>query len=300
MTGRRPLGHWLLLIALATMWGSSFLFTKIAVASLAPTTVVAARLVIAALVLGALVLILGKRLPRERRAWLFIVAMAVAGNVLPFWLITWGQQGIDSGLAGILMAIMPLTTLVLAHFLVAGERLNPMRMAGFLLGFLGIVVLMGPDALLELEGRGTVLLSELAVLGGAVCYAVATIIARRRPPGDALATAAGVMLCGSALTVPAALASPLSSTTPLAPASLAAVAVLGLVSTALATVVYLRLVSQAGAGFVSLINYLIPLWALVLGVAVLGEQPQWSALAALIMILSGIALSEILGRRAAR
>jgi drug/metabolite transporter (DMT)-like permease len=300
MTGRRPLGHWLLLIALATMWGSSFLFTKIAVASLAPTTVVAARLVIAALVLGALVLILGKRLPTERRAWLFIVAMALAGNVLPFWLITWGQQGIDSGLAGILMAIMPLTTLVLAHFLVAGERLNPMRMAGFLLGFLGIVVLMGPDALLELEGRGTVLLSELAVLGGAVCYAVATIIARRRPPGDALATAAGVMLCGSALTVPAALASPLSSTTPLAPASLAAVAVLGLVSTALATVVYLRLVSQAGAGFVSLINYLIPLWALVLGVAVLGEQPQWSALAALIMILSGIALSEILGRRAAR
>jgi drug/metabolite transporter (DMT)-like permease len=300
MTGRRPLGHWLLLIALATMWGSSFLFTKIAVASLAPTTVVAARLVIAALVLGALVLILGKRLPRERRAWLFIVAMAVAGNVLPFWLITWGQQGIDSGLAGILMAIMPLTTLVLAHFLVAGERLNPMRMAGFLLGFLGIVVLMGPDALLELEGRGTVLLSELAVLGGAVCYAVATIIARRRPPGDALATAAGVMLCGSALTVPAALVTPLSTAEPLALASLAAVAVLGLVSTALATVVYLRLVSQAGAGFVSLINYLIPLWALVLGMAVLGEQPQWSALAALIMILSGIALSEILGRRTSR
>jgi drug/metabolite transporter (DMT)-like permease len=109
-----------------------------------------------------------------------------------------------------------------------------------------------------------------------------------------------VMLCASALMVPAALASPLSTAEPLAPASLAAVAVLGLVSTALATVVYLRLVSQAGAGFVSLINYLIPLWALALGMAVLGEQPEWSALAAMIMILSGIALSEVLGRRAVR
>ena len=278
------------------MWGSAFLLTKVAVSALPPETVVATRLVIAAAGLTALMLIMGKGLPGGRRQWLFFLAMAVLGNALPFWLISWGQQRIDGGLAGILMAVMPLTTLLLAHLFVAGERLNRSRSAGFLLGFLGIVVLMGPEALLELRGGGTVLLSELAVLGGAVCYAVNTIVARRRPDGDPLAAAAAVMMLASAIMVPLALAG-----TPVAvaevPANAAiAVGVLGVVSTALATVVYFRLVSAAGPTFVSLINYLIPLWALLGGMVFLGERPEWSALAALALILSGIALSEVKGR----
>ena len=155
---------------------------------------------------------------------------------------------------------------------------------------------MGPEALLELRGGGTVLLSELAVLGGAVCYAINTIVARRRPDGDPLAAAAGVMLLASVIMVPLALAG-----TPVAvaeiPANAAiAVAVLGVVSTALATVVYFRLVRAAGPTFVSLINYLIPLWALIGGMVFLGERPEWSALAALALILTGIALSEVKGR----
>jgi len=278
------------------MWGSAFLLTKVAVSALPPETVVAGRLVIAAAGLTALVFALGKGLPGGRRHWLFFLAMAVLGNALPFWLISWGQQRIDGGLAGILMAVMPLTTLLLAHVFVAGERLNGARSAGFVLGFLGIVVLMGPEALLELRGGGTVFLSELAVLGGAVCYAVNTIVARRRPDGDPLAAAAAVMLLASAIMVPLALAG-----TPVVvaeiPANAAiAVGVLGVVSTALATVVYFRLVSAAGPTFVSLINYLIPLWALLGGMVFLGERPEWSALAALALILSGIALSEVKGR----
>jgi len=279
------------------MWGSSFMFTKVAVSALPPETVVAGRLVIAGAGLTALLFALGKALPGGRRLWLFFLALAVLGNALPFWLISWGQQRIDSGLAGILMAIMPLTTLVLAHFFVAGERLSPVRLAGFVLGFIGIVVLVGPDALLELEVGGTALLSELSVLGGAVCYAINTIVARHRPDGDPLVAGAGVMILASVLMVPLALAGGPPEIPAVPATAVLAVAVLGVVSTALATVVYFKLVSAAGPTFVSLINYLIPLWAVVLGMVVLDETPEWRALGALALILSGIALSEA-GRRA--
>ncbi|MDX1423455.1 MAG: DMT family transporter [Kiloniellales bacterium] len=298
MSPRRPLTHWLLLVALVAMWGSSFLFTKIAVAAIAPTDVVAGRFVLASLVLSILLIVTRRRLPASGRLWLFVVAMALIGNCLPFWLITWGQQRIDSGLAGILMAIMPLATVMLAHFFVAGERLNRFKAGGFLIGFLGIVVLMGPQVLLELRGGGTALLSELAVLAGALCYAVNSIIARRRPPSDALVVSTGVALAAVLVMGPAsALAGPPDlGALPLS--ALVAVAVLGVVSTATATVVYFNLITLAGPSFLSLINYLIPVWAVVIGMLFLGERPAWTAFAGLALILSGIALAETKGRRA--
>lgn len=297
MPPRRPLHHWLLLVALVAMWGSSFLFTKIAVAALAPLDLVAGRFVLASLVLTALLAVTRRRLPDSARLWLFIAAMALVGNCLPFWLISWGQQRIDSGLAGILMAIMPLTTVMLAHVFVAGERLNRFKAAGFLLGFLGIVVLMGPAVLLELGGSGTVLLSELAVLGGAVCYAVNSIIARRRPESDALVVSAGVALAAVLVMAPAAAATGLPDPRQLPASALIAVVVLGVVSTATATVVYFKLITLAGPSFLSLINYLIPVWAVLVGMLFLGERPAWTAFAGLALILSGIALAETRGRR---
>ena len=204
-SARRPLGHWLMLAALVAMWGSSFFLTKIALAAMSPTPLVAARVAIAALCLIAVVFATGRRLTASGRHWRFFFAMAMVGNCLPYWLISWGQQGIDSGLAGILMAIAPLTTVVLAHFLVSDERLNALKAVGFLFGFAGIVVLVGPDALLEIRGGGTALLSQLAVLAGAVCYAANTIIARHRPPGDVLVAAAGVLIFASLIMAPTAL-----------------------------------------------------------------------------------------------
>ena len=111
---------------------------------------------------------------------------AVFGNALPYSLISWGQTFIDSGLAGILMAIMPLITLVLSHFVIPGERLTRYRVFGFLVGFCGIVVLMGPDELTAIKLGDSQLVAMLAVLGGAVCYAIAAVLARLRPAGDAL------------------------------------------------------------------------------------------------------------------
>ena len=292
MMGRRPVIHWLLLLALVVMWGSSFLLTKLAVAAVPPSVVVAGRLGIAAILLFGALMIAGRRLPGWGRHWPFFVAMALVGNCLPFWLISWGQQGIDTGLAGILMAVMPLVTLVLAHLFVDGERLNRSRVVGFLTGFCGIVILVGPEALLELEGGGSALLSELAVLAGAVCYGVATIVARRRPKSDSLVAASGVMIVATAIMVPIAVVSDGTRNFELSLIGASAILLLGVVSTALATVVYFKLITLAGPSFLSLINYLIPLWAVLLGTILLGETPEWTALVALVLVLSGIALSE--------
>jgi drug/metabolite transporter (DMT)-like permease len=291
-SGRRPVLHWVLLLSLVVMWGSSFMLTKVAVTTIAPSGVVAGRLVIAAGALIFALLVLGRRLPGWGRHWVFFIAMAVTGNCLPFWLISWGQQGIDSGVAGILMAVMPLATLLLAHLFVEGERLTLVRAAGFATGFAGIVVLVGPEAVLELTGAGSDLLPELAVLCGALCYAVATIIARRRPDSDALVAATGVAIAASLIMAPLAMADPGAPIARVPAGSLASVAILGLVSTALATVIYFKLIALAGPSFLSLINYLIPLWAVLVGMLVLDEQPEWTALVALALVLCGIALSE--------
>jgi len=292
----RPLTHWLLLFALVAMWGSAFMMTGIAVRAFSPAALVTVRLVGGACLLTGLVLLRGMRFPAQGRFWLFSVLLAVAGNALPFWLISFGQQQVDSGLAGILMGIMPLTTMLLAHFFVQGERLNAIKAAGFVVGFAGLVVLLGPTALLELEGQGGVLLYELAILGGAICYAINAILARHRPPADPLVAAAGVTLAGGLIMVPFGL--------PAAPAELAAapagpllaLAALTLIATAIATVAFLKLVVLAGPSFTSFINYLIPVWAVLMGMLFLGERPGPGAFVALLLILAGIALSEY-GRR---
>jgi drug/metabolite transporter (DMT)-like permease len=154
---RHGLDDWGLLLALTVLWGSAFLFTKIAVGTIPSQQVAAGRLAVASCLLVPLALAVARKLPRDKRLWLFFLLIAVFGNALPFTLIAWGQRAIDSGLAGILMAVMPLATLSLAHYLVPGERLTAFRVGGFILGFAGVVVLMGPQVLTRLaDGAGAV------------------------------------------------------------------------------------------------------------------------------------------------
>jgi drug/metabolite transporter (DMT)-like permease len=285
---------WGLLLALTVLWGSAFLFTKIAVTAISFELVVAGRLGIAALLLVPLAAALARPLPRGGRLWLFLVLIALFGNALPFSLISWGQRFIDTGLAGILMAVMPLATLSLSHFLVPGDRLTVHRLGGFLLGFSGVVVLMGPAALLKLGDGGGDLLAMLAVLGGAICYGISLILARLRPPSDTVSSAAATVAVAALVMAPFALGSaraqPLGAD---AVPALASVLVLGVLSTALAAILYFRLIRSAGPAFVSQLNYLIPLWAVLIGVLFLGEHPQLKHLLALALILGGILIAQL-------
>lgn len=289
----RTLRDWGLLAALVALWGSNFMFIKLGVATVPPATLVTSRLVIGAVILVAVIRALGYTFPPIGRAWAPYVALALVGNCLPFWFITWGQQHIDSALAGILMAIMPLTTLVLAHAFVTGEQMTRNRVAGFLLGFGGIVVLMGPAALAGLGGAAIEVIAQLSVLSGALCYAANSVLARVTLRGEVMVASAAIIAVAAVISLPVALA--VDQPWRLAPSwqSVIVVIWIGIGPTAIATLVYFKLIGSAGPTFMSLVNYCIPVVALFLGVALLGEAPGANAYTGLVLILAGIALSQL-------
>jgi drug/metabolite transporter (DMT)-like permease len=289
---RHSLENWTDLVLLSLMWGTAFLFIKIAVDVLPPATVVAARLGGAAVVLLVFARSRGLTLPRGGRLWGHLFLLSLFGNTIPFFLITWGQQSVDSGLTAMLLAGMPLATLLLAHLFVPGERMSAGNLAGFLVGLVGIVILVGPNALRTIGGDRTEVVSQLAIVAAALCYAVNAILARLLPPGDAVTHTTATICLAALTTLPFGIAQAGSVSARLTPALLLALTWLGLVSTALATVVYFRIIASAGPTFLSLINYLIPPIAVIVGAVVLGEEPAPSALTALVVTLIGIAISQ--------
>jgi drug/metabolite transporter (DMT)-like permease len=296
MPSRRSVSDWLLLGVLGLIWGNAFVFTKTALVSIPPLTIVAGRLLVAAIVLFGFVRAAGLTMPNHSGVWRSVVAMALVGTALPFFLVTWGQDGIDAGLAGVLMAVMPLATLVLAHVFVVEENMTSQSAFGFVLGFFGIVVLMGPAVLLRLGGGASTVTQQMAVLAGAICYAINTIVARRMLPTPALVIAAGVMAVSAAVMVPIAVWVDKPWTLHVSARDAACVVYLGLAATALAETIYFRVIASAGATFVSLMNYLIPVVAVLAGIIALGEEPGWHVAVALAMILTGIGISQYRSR----
>ena len=288
----RTLTEWALLLALVAIWGSAFMFNKLGVATVPPATLVAGRLILGTLTLLVLLYARGLGLPPPGPIWGAYVVMGIIGNALPFFLITWGQQVVESALAGILMAAMPLATLVLAHFAVQGERMTRNRVIGFVLGFVGIVFLLEPAAVGGIGGAALRIASQLAILGGALCYATNSVLARLLVKSDFLVAATGTVLVSSILMLPIALL--VDKPWQLDPTfgSAASIIWLGIGPTAIATVFYFRLISSAGPTFMSLVNYMSPVVAVVLGVALLGEQPNVTAYLGFVLILGGIALSQ--------
>jgi drug/metabolite transporter (DMT)-like permease len=219
--------------------------------------------------------------------------MSLIGNSIPFTLIAWGQIEVDVGVAGILMGVMPLMTLLLAHFFVPGERMTPRMAGGFAVGFIGLVALFGPEALLEFGGETSDLLSQLAIASAAICYATNTIITRRLGTLDPLVSATTVMWITSAIMVPAALWVDRPWILALSAGSIASTVWLGLFPTALATILYFRIIQRAGPTFLSLINYMIPVVALAAGAIVLDEDLVGTVLIGMALILTGLAISQL-------
>ena len=282
-----------MLLALAAFWGTNFVFVKLAVTAIPPATFVAARLVIGALILVAVVRALGYTFPPPGPAWPPYVVLALVGNCLPFWFISWGQQHIDSALAGILMGVVPLLTLLLAHRFAPGERMTLQRVSGFLLGFLGVVVLIGPAALSGLGGAPLAVIAQGAVLCGAACYSANNVIARIKVRGDLMVASAATVALAAAISIPVALI--LDRPWRLDPGWSTAAVILwiGVGPTAIATFIYFALIRSAGPTFMSMMNYLVPCVALGTGMFLLGEEPGVNAYAGLVLILAGIGISQM-------
>lgn len=281
--------EWALLLALSVLWGGSFFFTALAVRELPPLTVVALRVGLAALLLLAVNRLLGVALPRDCRVWAAFLGMGLLNNVVPFCLIVWGQTHLASGLAAILNATTPLATVVVAHLLTRDEKMTGNRLAGVLIGFLGVVLMLGPSLL---DGLGTNLLAQLACLAAALSYACAGVYGRRfqRMGVPPVTTATGQVTASTLLLLPVALVVDRPWTLA-APSLTAWCAVLGIaaLSTALAYVLYFRILATAGATNLLLVTFLIPVTAILLGAGVLGERLEAFELIGMALIAAGLA-----------
>lgn len=285
---------WTLLLILSLLWGGSFFFTAIAVREIPPLTLVLCRVGIAAPALFVCLKLAGTRIPLSRAALGAFFGMGVLNNLVPFTLLFWAQTSITSGLASILNATTPIFSMLVAHFMLADEKMAPNKMAGVLAGITGVAVLIGGNAL---GGIDTSTLCIIACLGAALSYGFASVFGRRFralgiPPG---AGALGQLGASTLMMLPIALAIDMPWRLPM-PGTGALLATLGLAlaSTALAYLIYFRLLATAGAVNAALVTLLIPPSAILLGSGFLGEGLEPRHLAG--MGLIGIGLLAVDGR----
>lgn len=282
---------WLMILALGLTWGATFMVIEIALTGITPFWLAAARIGFAALLMSAVWLARGGRLfLSPGRDWPAMVLVGALSSAVPFILLSWGQQYVTSGFAGVSMAAVPLMVLPLAHVLVTGERMTLRRTAGFGIGFAGVVVLIGAQAF---SSTGTTLepFGRAACLGAAACYAISSVVMRRIPAVDPIGLATVLLLIGAAMVIPAAwiVEGPPPA---ISGQTLAVLAVLGLIPTAGANILRVMLIRTAGPTFMSLVNYIVPVCSVVLGALVLAEPLPPSLVSALALILAGVFLSQ--------
>lgn len=288
------LRDWSLLIALSILWGGSFLFVRVALDGVPPLTLVLARVVIASAVLLLLLRATGEALPRRRDVWLTLAVMALLNNIIPFSLIFWGQTAIPAGLAAILNATTPLFTVIVMHLFTIDDRATAGKAAGVALGFAGVVVLVGPAVTGALD---TPLWALAACLAAALSYAFSGLWGRRiKPLGLTPTFTAWAQLTVTSLVMTPVVAlvdRPWALAMPGLPA-IAAVVALAVLSTALAYIIFFRILASAGPSNLLLVTFLIPVSAILLASLFLGERLAWTHFAG--MGLIGIGLAAIDGR----
>lgn len=290
MSNKPQTVDFLALLALSLMWSSSFLFIKIAVETISPLSVAAGRLLIGALILYIFMKVKGIDLPRDGRSWLFFFGIGLIGNVIPFSLISWAELTVDSSIASILIGSLPLISFVLGHFFTSDEKLTPDRTLGVLVGFVGIIILIGPDAILSM---GDSVQGQFAIILGGGGYVIASFMARSMPKMEPRARAAGVLITASLISVPMALVVEQPWTMDPTPISLAALVVLGIFPTAIATLLLFFVIMRVGATFVALNNYLNPALGVIWGYVFVNEIPSVQTYSGLILILAGMVFTQL-------
>lgn len=283
---------WIMVATLGLVWGASFLFIELALVGTGPFWLAASRILFAGLLTTAIWKLRGGQLyqTEERATWAPLLTVGVLSSALPFVAISWGQQFVTSGFAGVSMAAVALIVLPLAHFFVPGDRLTMRKSLGFLIGFVGVAVLIGPEAFASTGVDGE-LLGRFACVLGAACYAVSSVVMRRLPPVDPIGLSAVTLMIGA---VPVTVLAVILEGLPPMPSRdvVAVILILGLVQTAAANLLRVMVIRSAGPVFMSLTNYQVPLWSVLLGVLLLGEEVEASLFIAMVLILAGVFLSQ--------
>jgi drug/metabolite transporter (DMT)-like permease len=281
------------LLALGTLWGSSYLFIKIVVAEIPALVLVAGRLLVASIALWIIVRVLGLKMPRSGRVWRTYALLGFLGAAAPYTLITWGEQYIPSGLAALLQSTTPIFALLLAQVLPQDDRITLLKVVGVIVGFVGVGLLMWPDlsgGWGDLGSRSN-LLGQLAIVGSSLCYALTAILARDRLRGQhPLCSATGQLSMGAVYALIGVLLTGSSFDLALSGKAWASWAGLTLFGTILAYGIYFTLIERGGATYATMVTYVIPINGLLLGALVLGESLSLTIWLSLLLILSGVLL----------
>lgn len=289
MTSQPTLSNWLSILTLGLIWGGTFMVVSIALGGYGPITVACARTTLGAITLVIIMRVMKRPMPiLNGQMLIYLVVMGVLNTAVPFFLLSWGQQYVPSAFAGISMAALPLFVLPLSHFF-TDEKLTARNLFGVCLGFTGALVLIGPSVLRI--GTGLEPLGQLACIGASISYAISSIMTRRCPPIDSITMAALLLVIGAIALIPAML---IFEGIPQMADSKTTIAILflGFVPTAFASLLRVTTIRSAGAVFLTLVNYQVPIWSMIFGAFVLSEVLPIRFFIALGLIMLGLFISQ--------
>nr|WP_236760027.1 EamA family transporter [Agrobacterium tumefaciens] len=284
----------LLLALLSTLWAASYTFIKIGVETIPPITFIASRTLIAGLLLYVVIRLRGLRLPTDFATWRLFFIQACINSVLPFTLIAWAEQSIDAGLAVILNATTPIFTFLLTALVIRHEPVSGRKLFGTIAGMTGVCLIIGVEAL---SGAGEAIWSQLAVLTAAFSYACAAIFSKNFKGLDPIMPAAGSLICGAVLLLPVSLIVDRPWTLSPSAASLTALVCLSVFSTALAFMIYFRLMQTLGSVGTTSQAYLRVPVGVAIGMAFLGEMPTPAMWVGLVCVIAGVLAMTLPSRR---
>ena len=284
--------NWFLLILLSAIWGGAFTLNKMALDTFTPEVIVAGRLISGSVFLVALIYFLYKRFSINLAQVNYYLFMSLVGIVIPFIAIITGQKNIDSAMAGILMATMPISTILLSHLFLDDEKMNKQKFIGFIISFLGVFILIYRDDLFIDNSISETFESQLLVILGATLYAFAAIYGKKYKITDPLSASTGTILFATFFMTIYLIFIDQSKPSYSNLLLDMNILLLGVLCTAIATVIYFQILQSEGASFISMMNFLIPLWAILFGIIILNDQFSWNYIFGLLVILFGIKLAN--------
>ena len=284
--------NWFLLILLSAIWGGAFTLNKMALDFYTPEVIVAGRLIVGSVFLIVLIYFIYRRFSINLSQLNYYLFMSLVGIVIPFIAIINGQRHIDSAMAGILMATMPITTILLSHFFLADEKINQQKFIGFLISFFGVFILIYREDLFLRNSFSTTLISQLQVMLGSTLYSIAAIYGKKYKMTDPVNASTGTILFSTFFMLIYLIFIDESNVSVSALLMNYNILLLGILCTAIATIIYFQILQTAGASFLSIMNFLIPLWAILFGILILEDAFSWNYIFGLIIILIGIKLAN--------